>query len=444
MTNDRLVPYLLVLPLVGFAALVLAEPVAPRMRGGSAQASQPAEELLRHNVSVEFRKAKLGDVIDQLRAMSGANVVIDWNALQQYAVTRDVEVNLLLKDMPVEKVLQFVLDQVSVILGGVTRLVWTIQDNVVLISTTSELSQDLSSRIYDVGDLLEMIGSSRPGSPRDADAADTFRASIIETVEPKSWSSAGGQASIRVLNDQFVVSQSPLGHDAIVRLLADLRKSTVQSNPLWRTVSADFQNARLQEVLQQLTHQANVDLYVNWPILESVGVKPETTVTVRADRVPLGTALQLALDNASRQTLRAGYVFDQGVVIVATQDHLAQTFSAKSQQQKTKETEAQISLVDKMKDTYADPIAAGVVAIGAIKAELQRSGQDVAEGLEALLNTTRAQGLRNALHMTLRDLYAQAGNQQKVMEQLTQMLRENDLAYVTGAKSGAPATQPAR
>jgi hypothetical protein len=57
-----------------------------------------------------------------------------------------------------------------------------------------------------------------------------------------------------------------------------------------------------------------------------------------------------------------------------------------------------------------------------------------------VLDETRAQGLRNALHMTLRDLYSQGGNQQKVMEHLMQMLHENDVAYVGGMKSGAPAT----
>ena len=161
-----------------------------------------------------------------------------------------------------------------------------------------------------------------------------------------------------------------------MRLLQDLRKSIPQANPLWRPVSVDYQEVPLQAALAVAGTQAKVELYVNWQSLESAGIKPDTRVTVQASRAPLGTALQLALDNASRQAPRAGYVFDQGVVIVATQDHLAQTFSARSQQQKTKETEAQISLVDKMKETYADPIAAGVVAIGAIKAELQRSGQD--------------------------------------------------------------------
>ena len=60
-----------------------------------------------------------------------------------------------------------------------------------------------------------------------------------------------------------------------------------------------------------------------------------------------------------------------------------------------------------------------------------------------MLDETQAQGLRNALHMTLRDLYTQAGNQQKIMEHLTQMLHENDVAYVGGMKSGSAADDAA-
>ncbi len=310
-----------------------------------------------------------------------------------------------------------------------------------LISTNDDFSKSLLIRIYEVGDLLDMIGTSRPGGPRDPGAADKLVAIIVETVHPTTWGSAGGTASIRSINDQLLINQTPLAHDEIVPLLRDLRKAANEGNPLWRPVDAVFQGTMLKEALEALVKQARVDLYVNWQSLQTAGIMPDTPVTVQAGRVPLGTALQLTLDSPCPQTPLAGYVFDQGVVIVATRDHLAQAFANKSQQQKTRETEAQINLVDKMKETYADPIAAGVVAIGAIKAELQRSGQDVPEGLETILNQTHAQGLRNALHMTLRDLYAQAGKPEKVMEHLSQMLRENDVAYVSGMKSGAPATQ---
>ena len=89
---------------------------------------------------MEFREVPLEKVIDQLRKVSGANIVANWNALQQYGVNNETEVTLTrVKDLPVEKVLQLVLDQVSASLGGVTQLAWTIEDNVVLISTRDDL-----------------------------------------------------------------------------------------------------------------------------------------------------------------------------------------------------------------------------------------------------------------------------------------------------------------
>jgi hypothetical protein len=261
MTSDRLVPWLLLMLLVGLPVLVQAEQAMPEIRPRGGQANQPVELLLRRTVSMELRNVPLGEVIDQFRKASGANIVVTWNVLQQYGITRDQEVNLPpVKDLPVEKVLELVLDQVSASLGGITRLAWTIQGNVVLVSTRDALAESLSIRIYDVGDLMDMIGSSRPDTPRDAGAADKLMDTIMATVEPESWTNTGGKASIRLLNDQLVINQGPLAQEAIARLLQDLRKSALEANPLWRPVSAEFQEALLKTVLEQLTHQAKADL----------------------------------------------------------------------------------------------------------------------------------------------------------------------------------------
>ncbi len=193
----------------------------------------------------------------------------------------------------------------------------------------------------------------------------------MQTVQPTAWAAAGGQASIRSINDQLLINQTPLAHDEISRLLQDLRKAANEGSPLWRPVNASFQDAKLKDALEALVKQVKVDLYVNWQSLESAGIKPDTVVTVQAGRVPLGTALQLTLDNANRQTPRAGCRRRAG---------------------------------------------------GA-------AGQDAGAGPSQC-----------PAH-DVRDLYAQAGKPDKVMEQLTQMLRENDVAYVSGIRSGAPATQ---
>ncbi len=74
---------------------------------------------MRPTMAVEAINGKLADVIDRLRRVSGANIVVNWNALAQFGATRDNEVNLpQMKDLPVGKVLQLVLDQVSATLGG--------------------------------------------------------------------------------------------------------------------------------------------------------------------------------------------------------------------------------------------------------------------------------------------------------------------------------------
>lgn len=198
-----------------------------------------------------------------------------------------------------------------------------------------------------------------------------------------------------------------------------------------------------EQAVACLRSMTEINMVVNWNALQQFGVTPETPVALPDLKdVTVAKILQLVLDQVSSSlggVTRLDWIVEDNVVYISTREDIDEHLARKSvPQQKARETEAQINMVDRMKDTYFDPAAAGVVAIGAIKAELQRSGKNVTDELEKLLTNTRSLGLRNALHMTLRDLYQQAGNQAKVMEHLTQMLAENDAASMAGMKSGPP------
>ncbi len=226
------------------------------------------------------------------------------------------------------------------------------------------------------------------------------------------------------------------------------RASSPTEESLQRAASLELPaGTSLGEALDKIRELSGTNLVVNWPALTQFGITREQEVSLPPLKdVPLAKILQLVLDQVSATlggVTRLDWIIEDNVVYMSTREDIQEHLNDVPAQRQARTAEVQINLVDKMKDTYFDPAAAGVVAIGAIKAELQRSGKNVTNELENLLEKTRSQGLRNALHMTLRDLYQQQGNESQVMDHLTRMLTENDAACASGARPAAPASQPA-
>ena len=60
--------------------------------------------------------------------------------------------------------------------------------------------------------------------------------------------------------------------------------------------------------------------------------------------------------------------------------------------------------------------------------------------MESLLTHTKSLGLRNAIRLTLRDLYKQTGQKDKVLQLLRDLLKENDAAAARGLSGHTRAT----
>jgi hypothetical protein len=88
-----------------------------------------------------------------------------------------------------------------------------------------------------------------------------------------------------------------------------------------------------------------------------------------------------------------------------------------------------LEMLEMMQHTCFDPERAAMIAIGGLKDEVDREPQDIVEDLEAQLKKTKTLGLRNAIRMTLKDLYQEIEHQeQMVLKHLREMLEENDRA----------------
>jgi hypothetical protein len=93
------------------------------------------------------------------------------------------------------------------------------------------------------------------------------------------------------------------------------------------------------------------------------------------------------------------------------------------------EQERHFIMLERLRDVCFDPAQAAMVAIGALRDDVEREPQEIVEDLEEQLKKTKSLGVRNAIRLTLKDLYLDIDHQEKrVLKHMREMLEENDAA----------------
>src|SRR5205085_2146147 len=139
---------------------------------------------------------------------SGANIFVNWKALEAAGVDRNAPVSARLRNIKFSKALTIILDSVS---GGTVQLGFTTEDGVVTVSTRDDLEKDVVTEVYDVRDLIVPIPDYDPPPAHDVkpnatdpaaksagpgddaagrgrqEAIDRLTKLIRESVEPPAW-----------------------------------------------------------------------------------------------------------------------------------------------------------------------------------------------------------------------------------------------------------------
>ncbi len=228
--------------------------------------------------NVDFANNTLGEVLGFIEQVSLVNMDVDWDALEEINITRDEPVNLSLRNVAIETVLNRVLEKVSEDDFG-DKAAWAVQDGVLVVSSDEQIRKNTVLDIYDVRDLVvevpdytdaptfdlnSILQSSRSGggggggrSPfQNTQQQNTFRLTpleerldmmkdiIRETVDPDGWRANGGDTGfIQDWQGQLIITNTPSNHREIRGLLSKLREfRAVQINVEARflTVSQDF------------------------------------------------------------------------------------------------------------------------------------------------------------------------------------------------------------
>ena len=231
----------------------------------------------------------LEKVLNYLRDNMGANIFVNWNALQGVGIDRNTEVSVNLREVPFRKALKTILAEVG---GSTANLDYTIDEGIITISTKEDLNSAKyqSVRVFDIRDMLvqpnanvqapQLNIQSATGSNNQqgggggfggggggggfgggggggggfggggggggqglftqttnttsgvtnqqqrTDLVTSITDTIKATVAPDSWRDNGGTiGSIRELNGQLIVNQSVDNQIEVYNLLQQLRET---------------------------------------------------------------------------------------------------------------------------------------------------------------------------------------------------------------------------
>lgn len=222
--------------LAGIFALQLTSHAAPLN-------AVPARALNSEISNINLIGVSFADAIDYLRDISGANINVNWRLLHDKNITKDAQVHVRLRAVPMRKALQLILDEA----GGSTPLTYYLDQGVIEITTQEAADAKLITRVYDVGDLIvdipnfagpnlnlaENSNSSNSGSGSNGnnsggggsglfsntgnsktdektatanDRGNDLVSIITTTIRPEVWQINGGTATIRFFRNRLIVT----------------------------------------------------------------------------------------------------------------------------------------------------------------------------------------------------------------------------------------------
>jgi general secretion pathway protein D len=222
-------------------------------RGERAEDQAVVAQLEHKLPEVRFDNVGFADVIDFLRDVSSANIFVNWRALETAGIDRNAPVTARLRDVKFSKALETILRDVG---GGTVKLGYTIDEGVITISTEEDLASNVVTRVYDIRDLIisvpdfdnppqfqlqasqtggggggqNLFNSNQGQEAQGANARADLVASIIklieDTVASDSWKDNGGNVgSVRELNGQLIITQTPENLRSLAQLLEQLRET---------------------------------------------------------------------------------------------------------------------------------------------------------------------------------------------------------------------------
>jgi hypothetical protein len=174
---------------------------------GQAPAAQPSP-LSQRTAQCRGYGMNLPDLIDELCQQTNQNILVNWQALNQVHVTKNLLITVDLSNLRLDEALSKLVDAIG---GNQARLGYSVDNGVIVITTGEELSKNLITKVYDI------TAASHTYSNPELLVERVTR--IIRGIEPLSWKKAGGLGIVDYSNGQLIITQTP---DVQARIAAEL------------------------------------------------------------------------------------------------------------------------------------------------------------------------------------------------------------------------------
>ena len=146
-------------------------------------------------ISVNYKDARLEDIIQDLSDKLGQPILLDRTSLQEAQVTTDSPSSLTIKNAASRSVLRKVL--------GDLGLTYIVKNEAIQVITPERAAKEMTVKTYYIGDLLQG-GMFAQSGIRFNPWLDQIQAmqnvmsiiQMVETIDPGSWQKNGGQGSI--------------------------------------------------------------------------------------------------------------------------------------------------------------------------------------------------------------------------------------------------------
>jgi hypothetical protein len=197
---------------------------------------------------IAFEEAPLEQVTDWLANISGLNVTVRWQALEDFGIARDTPITIKARNLRLTTVLWMIMNEAG---GPDVKLAYRAAETLLILSTAEDLSREMVLKVYDVGDLImriarfnnaaqinvaQLLGQanqtgsgniveteSDPGGQtqeqdREGEIGRLIRL-ITDTVEPDTWAQNAGLGTISAWRNLLVVRNNLLVHQRLAGYL---------------------------------------------------------------------------------------------------------------------------------------------------------------------------------------------------------------------------------
>ena len=246
----------------------------------------PLPARLSKKADFQFSQTPLPEVVEIFRQEHRLPILLDRQALEEIGLEITTEISYSKSNVSVADALTELLNPHS--------LEWTIDHGAVIVTSKDNAENRQSTRVYRVN--------------RGANAVSAI-VSLTKEIVPDSWEETGGPGSSAVLPPHFlIISQRQLVHQQIMskyaRTLTLVAHRPITLEALQVNMPVEFLlkpmelgviEGTVSEVAGKLSEAAGAKITVDEQAMQSIGLSPDTPITVDLTELPLIDALILAV-----------------------------------------------------------------------------------------------------------------------------------------------------